>query len=132
MAMNHIDRTDRQLVVGVSELPPSTHYVLGTFDQRQAALRAHPEPRVTEQRLIVQVTTTTVCVRAFALADSAETALDAVTETLKRDREQCRMLEAATPPPTNELGVHDLEIYAPTLLQEHIDVVERERAHVRL
>ena len=67
------------------------------------------------------------------VADPAEPPLHGVAEPLERRREQRCVLEAvAAPPATDELGLDDVESDSQMLLEQHVDVVESERPHVRL
>ena len=159
VAVDHVDRTDRQLVVGVGELPsvlatavqlPRTAgafghlahtqcatavVVLGAVHERNRAQGAEPEAGIAEQLLVVERHDHDG-VRAGLLvrvADTAEPPLHGVAEPLERRREQRSVLEAiAAPPATDELRLDGVESDSRMLFEQHVDVVERERPHVRL
>ena len=67
------------------------------------------------------------------VADPAEPPLHGVAEPLERGGEQRSVLEAiSAPPATDELRLDGVESDSRMLLEQHVDVVERERPHVCL
>ena len=66
-----------------------------------------------------------------SVADAPEAALHVVAEPLEHCREQRSVLEAiAATPATDELRLDGVESDSRMLLEQHVDVVERERPHV--
>ena len=95
----------------------------------------HPEAGIAEQSLVVERHDHDGVRAGLAVrvADPAEPPLHGVAEPLERGREQRSVLEAiAAPPTTDELRLHGLESDSRVLFEQHVDVVERERPHVRL
>ena len=106
--------------------------VLRALDQRDRPEHAHPEPGVAEELLTVDGHHHDA-VRARLPSDTTEPALDGVAQTLENRREQDGVLEAvAAPAPHHELGLHGLERHPGVLVEQHIDVVEREGSDMRL
>ena len=71
--------------------------------------------------------------RELRVADPAEPALHVVPEPLERGREEHAVLEAvAAAAATHELRLHRVQRDPRVLVEQDVDVVERERPDVRL
>ena len=155
-----VDGSDLELVGGVGELPallahpgqrpgatigaahlespPREVVVLGVVRHRDRSQQAHPETGVAQQSLTAEnhldhhVGAPLLAAR-FRVADPTEVPPHLVAEPFQRGGEDRAVLEAvATTTTTDELLLDGAEGDAGVLAEQHVDVVEGERTHVRL
>ena len=124
-------RTDGDLPQPVA---PAAVVVLGAVRERDRPQDAHPEPRVGQQPLPVdRHHDDAVSPRRGGVSDPPQPSFHDVAQPLQCRREQDGVLEAVpAPSATDELLLDRVQAHAGVLVEQHVDVVEREGPDVGL
>src|SRR5690606_29543175 len=114
---------------------PTAVVVLGAVDQRDRAQQAEAEARVGQQPLAVEGHDYDAMGAGGRrrVAHPSQPPLDHVAQALQGGAEERAVLEAVSAPAaTDELGLNRTEVDTRMLVEQDVDVVERERTNVRL
>jgi hypothetical protein len=133
-----VERPVARIGATQSVAPAGEVVVFGAIGHRDRSQQAHPEAGVAQQPPTLQghlddhVGASLLGARV-GVADSAQVATNPVAEPLQGGGDDRGVLEAVAAPATaDELLLDVVEGDAGVPVEQHVDVVEGERAHVRL